>query len=222
MEYNCIYIQIFVETWYYVEKCYNLPIKWVTFRSLFNLPSDLTISSPKTAQIYLYIPCINRLNTLSTPYYAENVVFCLTLKYYTFWLLLDALSLPSRWRQTLGSVPWVLGRLGHPQAPFSPKPDRLGGLQWLGDQPSPVASLLLSLTFPCICTDFPCILGPHFFYFRLPPYYNIGIGHPVFDRIELNLYHKWIQQLLYSWYMPNAVVPLFPVLCTSSITSPKH
>ena len=30
--------------------------------------------------------------------------------------------------------------------------------------------------------------------------YNIVTGCPVFCRIELTVYHKWIQQLLYSWY----------------------
>ena len=26
--------------------------------------------------------------------------------------------------------------------------------------------------------------------------YSTGIGHPVFDMIELTLYHKWIQQIV--------------------------
>ena len=86
--------------------------------------------------------------------------------------------------QTFSSIPQVLGRLRHvPKPPFT-----LGLVAWEAYSdwvisPSLVAGLL-PLGFPFICTDFPCILGP--FYHWLPPCYNIEIGHPVFDRIELN------------------------------------
>ena len=128
-----------------------------------------------------------------------------------------------------GGILWQIG--GRPQQCHtgprqmwpSPSPLPLGLVAWEAYSdwvihPLPAAGLLLYS--PCICTDFSCI-WVHIFLW-MPPCYNIGIDHPVFDRIELTLYHKWIQQLLYSWYMQNAVVPLFPVLCTSSNTSPKY
>ena len=35
--------------------------------------------------------------------------------------------------------------------------------------------------------------------------YNVEIGRPVFDRIELTLYHRWIPQLLHAckiqWFL---------------------
>ena len=121
---------------------------------------------------------------------------------------------PSRWGHSpvdSSSIPQVLGGFGH----------LVGSLEAYSDwviSPPPIVGVLMSL--PCICTVFPEFGS--IFYHWLPPSYNTEIGHHVFDRIELTLYHKWIQQLLYTWYMQNAVFPLFPVLCTSSTASPKH
>ena len=83
----------------------------------------------------------------------------------------------------LSGILQVLGRLRHPQASFL-RPGSLGGLQWLGDQPLTCSwcafVLVLSWYFALIFLH----LGP--FYHWLPPCYNIEIGCPVFDRIELN------------------------------------
>ena len=145
---------------------------------------------------------------------SKNTVFCILYPFVDVWCC---------------TLPWQMGgRLQwHPASPrqtwASQSPLPLGLVAWEAYSdwvisPSPVAGVLLYS--PCISTNF-LAFWVHIFHW-LPSCYNIERSCPVFDRIELTLYRKWIQQLLYSWYMQNAVVLLYPVVYTSSTTSPKH
>ena len=110
------------------------------------------------------------------------------LKYNVPYGLYLMLYTPDRLGAPLGRLQW---HLTSPRWTWvSPRPLSLGLVAWEAYSdwvisPSPGADVLMSLQFPGICTDLPCI-WVHIFHW-LPPCYSMEIGHPEFDRIELTL-----------------------------------
>ena len=144
---NGLMLSVCLDTWYNMRKCYNLPLKWVTFRFQLSFSFDnckVNFKPRILLKYYFIYPYIVGSCSIYTILNQKcnillNIAWNWVLYLLETWLVSDAFFTPlgasGRWGADLSGIPWILGRLRHPQASFSLRPGSLGGLQWLGDQP---------------------------------------------------------------------------------------